>query len=157
MGLLVKDNEYLQYANALVEGATKEICISSFKLEISEKPRGRDLKTYFEKIVEKLKSGVKVKILFNWHDDQRSVAKTNFYASHFLKQAGVDIRYLKDNRCCHAKILIVDKEKVLLGSHNLSVRSTQNNFELSYLIPDPETAAQVSSIFESLFAGAKPV
>jgi len=157
MGLLVKDNDYLQYANALVEGARKEICISSFKLEISDKPRGRDLKAYFDRIIEKMKTGVKIKILFNWHEDLHSVAKTNLYASRFLKNAGVDIRYLKDNRCCHAKILIIDKEKVLLGSHNLSIRSTQNNFELSYLIPDPETAAQVSAIFESLFAGAKPV
>ena len=157
MSLLVKDNEYLQYANALVELAKKEICISSFKLEICDKPRGRDLKEFFQKIVEKRKSGVKVKVLFNWHDDRRSVAKTNYSASIFLKQAGIDIRYLKNNRCCHAKLLMSDKEKVLLGSHNLSVRSTQNNFELSCLISDPETVAQVGAVFERLFLDAKPV
>ncbi len=157
MGLLVKDNNYLQYANAMVAVAKKEICISTFKLEISDKPRGRALKEYFEKIIERMKTGVKVKILFNWHDDQRSVAKSNYSASIFLKQHAVDIRYLKNNRCCHAKVLIIDREKVLLGSHNLSVRSTQNNFELSYLIPDPETAAEVSVEFDRLFADAKPV
>lgn len=157
MGLLVKDNDYLQYANAMIAQAKKEICLSSFKLEISTVPRGRALKEFFDNLISKNSQGIKIKILFNWHDDRRSVAKTNFYASQFLKQSGIDIRYLKNNRCCHAKVLIVDKEKVLLGSHNLSVRSTQNNFELSYLISDIETAAEVGVVFDSLFADAKPV
>ena len=155
MGLLVIDNQYLSVAQALVEQAQKEICISSFKLEITDKPRGRNLKKFFESIIEKAKLGIKVKVLFNWHDDQRSVAKTNYSASIFLKNAGVAIRYLRNNRCCHAKLLMVDKEKVLLGSHNLSVRSTQANFELSYLIPDPETVAQVGALFNHLFEEAK--
>ena len=157
MGLLVVDNQFLPQAQALIELAKKEICISSFKLEINEKPRGRALKGLFDTIIEKIKSGVKVKILFNWHDDRRSVPKTNYHASIFLKSAGADVRYLQNNRCCHAKLLIIDKEKVLLGSHNLSIRSCENNFELSYLIPDPETVTQVSAIFESIFGGAKKI
>jgi cardiolipin synthase len=157
MGLLVLDNQYLSVAQALIEQAKKEICISSFKLEICDKPRGRDLKKFFEAIVDKSNSGVKVRVLFNWHDDRRSVAKTNYSASLFLKNAGIAVRYLGANRCCHAKVLMIDKEKVLLGSHNLSIRSTQNNFELSYLIPDPETVAQVGAIFEKLFSEAKSI
>jgi phosphatidylserine/phosphatidylglycerophosphate/cardiolipin synthase-like enzyme len=155
MGLLVLDNQYLGIAQALVEQAKQEICISTFKLEINEKPRGRALKRFFESITEKIKQGVKVKVLFNWHSDQRSVAKTNLYASTFLKNQGAEVRFLKNNRCCHAKLLIIDREKVLLGSHNLSVRSCENNFELSYLIPDPETVAQVSAVFESSFGGGQ--
>ena len=93
MGLLVVDNQYLSVAQALVAQATKEICISTFKLEVTDKPRGRDLLEFFKAIVEKIKSGVKVKVLFNWHEDRRSVAKTNFYSSIFLKSAGCDIRY----------------------------------------------------------------
>jgi len=157
MGLLVVDNQFLSVAGALVAQAKKEICISTFKLEINEKPRGRDLKAFFQAIIEKVKSGVKVKLLFNWHDDKRSVALTNYPASIFLKNAGVDVRYLRNNRCCHAKLLMVDKEKVLLGSHNLSIRSTQANFELSYLIPDPETVAQVGAVFERFFTDAKNI
>jgi len=157
MGLLVVDNQFLSVAQSLVAQAKKEICISSFKLEICDKPRGRDLKNFFESVVEKVKAGVKVKVLFNWHDDRRSVAKTNYSASIFLKQSGIDIRYLSNNRCCHAKLLMIDREKILLGSHNLSVRSTQNNFEMSYLIPDPETVAQVAAVFERIFADAKSI
>ncbi len=157
MGLLVVDEQFLSIAQALVTQAKKEICISSFKLEICDKPRGRALKEFFESIAEKIKSGIKVKVLFNWHDDRRSVPKTNFYASTFLKNAGAGVRYLQNNRCCHAKLLMIDKESLLIGSHNLSIRSTQNNFELSYLISDPDTVAKVSVIFECLFSGAKSI
>ena len=155
MGLLVVDNQFLSIAKSLVEQAKKEVCISSFKLEINDKPRGRRLKEFFESLIERRKAGVKIKVLFNWHDDRRSVAKTNYYASMFLKNAGVDARYLDSNRCCHAKVLIIDQEKALLGSHNLSIRSCENNFELSYLIPDPETISQVYSIFQRSFYDGK--
>lgn len=155
MGLLVVDNQYLSVAQSLVEQAKKEICISTFKLEINEKPRGRTLKKFFESLAGRISQGVKVKVLFNWHDDQRSVAKTNYYASTFLKGKGADVRFLKNNRCVHAKLLLVDREKALLGSHNLSIRSCESNFELSYLIPDPETVANLSSVFEHSFMDAK--
>jgi phosphatidylserine/phosphatidylglycerophosphate/cardiolipin synthase-like enzyme len=157
MGLLVKDNEFLPVAMSMLEQAKKEICIATFKLEINEQPRGRKLKEFFEKLISKVKEGLRVKILFNWHDDQRSVAKTNLYASRFLKDAGADVRFLKANRCCHAKIIIIDQERVLLGSHNLSIRSCCNNFELSYVIPDPESTKEVYSVFEHSFNDAKGI
>jgi len=154
---LVVDNQFLGLAQNLIEQAKKEICLATFKLEINEKPRGRTLKKFFITLVERIKSGVKVKVLFNWHDDRRSVAKTNYYASHHLRNAGADVRFLKNNRCCHAKVILVDKEKALLGSHNLSIRSCENNFELSYLIPDPETVNQLSDVFEHSFSDAKEI
>ncbi|MFA5430875.1 MAG: phospholipase D family protein [Candidatus Omnitrophota bacterium] len=151
------DNQFLPEAIALVKQARKEICISSFKLEISDKPRGRGLNDFFDEVITKAKEGIKVKVLFNWHDDRRSVPKTNEGAARSLRNHGADVRYLKNNRCCHAKILMIDREKILLGSHNLSIRSTQANFEMSYIIPDPETSAQVSVVFEKIFAGAKQI
>lgn len=157
MGLLVVDNQYLSQSIAMINEAQKEICISTFKLERNEKPRGRRLQAFFDAIIQKLKSGVKVKVLFNWHDDKRCVPKTNYAASQSLKRYGADVRHLKNNRCCHAKLILVDKLKALLGSHNLSVRSCENNFELSYLIPDPESISHLSAIFESSFNDAQKI
>ena len=155
MGLLLIDNQYLPQAQALVEQAKRQIDISSFKLEMTTKPRGSTLYNFWQKIIEKAKQGVKVRILLNWHSDRRSVAKTNLYVMQQMKQHNADVRYLKNNRCCHAKVIMIDKEKAILGSHNLSVRSCHNNFEISYVIPDPETIQQLSSVFERSFYDAK--
>jgi len=155
LGLLILDNQFLGIANALIQEAKDEICIATFKLEINDRPRGRRLTEFFDKLIERIKQGIKVRVLFNWHEDRRSVAKTNEYACRTLKNAGADVRYLQANRCCHAKIILIDKQKAVIGSHNLSVRSVDNNFEISYLVPDPESINQLSSIFDKSFYDAK--
>jgi len=155
MGLIVLDNQFLDISKALINDAKSEICISTFKLEITDRPKGRYLKEFFNLLMQKAKQGIKVKILFNWHDNKHSVAKTNYPAAITLKNAGAEVRHLKQNRCCHAKIIIIDKQKALIGSHNLSNRSCGSNFEVSYLIPDPESINQLSSIFSHSFYDAK--
>ena len=155
MGLVLVDNNYLDQAILLIQNAKDEICISSFKLECSDLPRGRRVKKFYDVLIERLKSGVKVRLLMNWHSNRRSVPKTNEPAGRKLQSHGGDVRFLKNNRCCHAKILVVDREKALIGSHNLSIRSCESNFELSYLIPDPESVAQISQVFESSFSDAQ--
>jgi phosphatidylserine/phosphatidylglycerophosphate/cardiolipin synthase-like enzyme len=157
MGLLIVDSQFIGIAQACIEQAKKEICISTFKLEINETPKGRALKNLFLALISRIKEGVKVRVLFNYHTNKHSVPRTNFPAGIFLKNAGADVRYLKNNRCNHSKLILIDKEKVILGSHNLSVRSLASNFELSYLIPDPETVAQVGEVFNSSFNGAEKI
>jgi phosphatidylserine/phosphatidylglycerophosphate/cardiolipin synthase-like enzyme len=155
MGLLLVDNQYLQVATALIDQAKEMISISTFKLEMTDQPRGDKLKIIFEALANEIKQGVKVRVLMNWHANRHGVPRSNYPAGVFLKNCGADVRYLKNNRCCHAKILLIDKKKILLGSHNLSIRSCEANFEMSYLIPDPETVAEAAEIFERLFAGAE--
>lgn len=155
MGLLLKDNEFLPQAKALIESACKSIDISTFKAEITTKPRGLALLHFFKALLLKAKEGVRIRFLINWNNERRSCPKTNLYVITELKKANISIRHLKNNRCCHAKAIIIDKEKVILGSHNLSVKSCHNNFELSYLATEPETVNRLSSIFDQSFNGAQ--
>ena len=155
MGLLLKDNEFLPQAKALVETAVRTIDISTFKAEITTKPRGLALSNFFKTLLLKAKEGVRIRFLINWNNDRRSCPKTNLYVITELKKANIKIRHLKNNRCCHAKAIIVDKEKAIIGSHNLSVRSCHNNFELSYVVPDPEVINQLAAVFDASFNGAE--
>lgn len=148
MGELISDNEYLPAAKMLLENAKETIDISTFKLEDNNKPRGRKLKKFWELLLEKAANGVKVRLLMNWHDDKRSVAQTNQAISMKLKQHKIPVRFLRNNRCCHAKILLIDKKKALIGSHNLSIRSLSANFEISYLLSAPDEANNLSRTFE---------
>ena len=155
MGMLVIDNQFIHQAIALVNQAVKEILISTFKIERTDKPRGRKIAELFDALVKKKESGVNVKLLFNWHDDKKSVARTNLSAGQFLKNHGIEVRHLRNNRCCHAKSIIVDKEKAIIGSHNLSVRSLTANFEVSYLITDKAEAENLTSVFDHSFREGK--
>jgi phosphatidylserine/phosphatidylglycerophosphate/cardiolipin synthase-like enzyme len=148
MGLLLLDNSFLPQAQNIITEARQSIDISTFKAEITHKPRGQKLLSFFELLLLRAKQGVKIRFLINWHNDRRSVAKTNLYVMSMFKKNGVRLRHLRNNRCCHAKLILADKKKAIVGSHNLSVKSCHNNFEISYLVPDPETTAEISRVFE---------
>jgi len=147
MGMLIVDNQFIAYALALVKQSKIEISITTFKIERSDKPRGKIIEQFFTALLEKAAEGVKIKLLFNWHDDKKSIARTNQPAGNFLKARSIEVRHLKNNRCCHAKTIISDGCKAIIGSHNLSCRSLSNNFEISYLISDPVEVASLQSVF----------
>ncbi len=155
MGLTLIDNEFLPQAKALIEGAEKSIDISTFKAEITTKPRGLPLLLFFKVLLQKAKEGVKIRFLINWNQERRSCPKTNLYVITELRKAGIPIRHLRNNRCCHAKTIIVDDKKAIIGSHNLSVKSCHNNFEISYLLSGAEDVGAISSVFAASFLDAE--
>jgi phosphatidylserine/phosphatidylglycerophosphate/cardiolipin synthase-like enzyme len=155
MGLIVKDHEYLGTALVLIKNAKESINLSTFKLERTEKARGRNIEQIFQALLEKAKQGLKIRVLFNWHDDKKSIAKTNLSAGQWLKGQGIEVRHLRNNRCCHAKILSVDKERALIGSHNISVKSLESNFEISYLIDNKDNVINLDNIFMRSYSDAK--
>lgn len=149
------DDQFLPHALAMIDTAKSSVDISTFKAEITSKPRGLRLFEFFHKLRQKKENGVRVRFLINYHDDKRVTPKTNQYAITFLKNHKIDIKSLTHNRCCHAKVIIVDKEKAIVGSHNLSVKSVHNNFEISYLITDPVNICFLQVAYDRIFSAAK--
>jgi len=146
--MILIDNEFLPQAVALIESAHKRIDIATFKAEITSKPRGTRLRRFFDILFEKKSQGLQVNFLINWHTERRVVPLTNLFAIRELKRHKCNVRTLRNDRCCHAKIIIVDQDKAILGSHNLSVKSCHNNFEASYLVLDPVSVARLSAVYE---------
>lgn len=157
MGLVLIETDFLPHAEAITESARSELLISTFKLQLSDKSAGDRISRLFRRLIEKAKEGVKVKVLLNWHPNRRCVARTNYPAAKYLQQHGIEVRHLKDNRCCHAKIFCADKKQVIVGSHNLSIKSCAENFEVSYLIQNEDEAAAISRRFLSSFNGAEKI
>lgn len=155
MQSIINDSNYLRYLKNYINQAVRHIYISSFKIEITNKPRGRKLKDIFQDLISKSKNGVDIRLLINWHNDRRSVAKTNLSAAYYLRKNGIAVRHLTNNRCCHSKLFIFDKEKAIIGSHNLSVKSCCNNFELSIFTDTPQLVSDLSCIFLHSWSDAK--
>lgn len=155
MGELLRNEHFLPSAILLAQSATSQIYISTFKAELTHKPRGRLLKKLFETLADKANHNCKVYFLMNWHQDKRGVAKTNLYAARWLKDRQVSVKFLRNNRCCHSKLLVIDKRRAIIGSHNLSVKSCHNNFEMSYLINDPGSVKEICVAFELAWQDGK--
>ena len=149
--MLLVNQDFLPQVTALISMAQQSIDIATFKAEITSKPRGRSLRLFFDKLFEKRANGVEIRFLINWHNERRVVPLTNLAVIHELKKHKIEVRKLPANRCCHAKILLVDKKRAVIGSHNLSVRSCHNNFEVSFLVFDPISIDRLSSVFDTTF------
>ncbi|KQC14076.1 MAG: endonuclease [Desulfuromonas sp. SDB] len=50
------------------------------------------------------------------------------------------------NRVLHAKIIVADGRRVLVGSANLTYNALANNYELGFLVEDPAIASKVLSL-----------
>lgn len=152
--MIIHDNDFLNKARCLIASAKKSIDICTFKVEITSHHRGRHLSNFFNEIFDKRAAGIPVRFMFNWNNKRRACPSTNKSALGHFKKHKLDIRVLNRDRCCHAKMILVDSEIAILGSHNLSVASVSLNFELSYLVYDPIAVAGLQKIFSDLFKGA---
>lgn len=148
------DKDFIKTASKLASQALHEICISSFKLEYHH-IKCPELGTFFQILLDRQKHGIHVNILFNWNPQFRSVPRTNYPTAKMLRDQGADTRYLPNNRCCHSKILIVDANHLIIGSHNLSIASVTRNFELSIHTDDTPSVLLAYSHFKSQFTKAK--
>lgn len=152
--MLLVDQDFLPQATAFIDTAKRRIDISTFKAEITSKPRGRRLHVFFDTLFQKRESGVQVNFLLNWNIDGRAVPNCNRATIQELKRRKIEIRILPYNRCCHAKIIIVDQDKAIVGSHNLSVKGCHNNFEVSYIILDKVSISRLCNVFRHTFINA---
>lgn len=71
----------------------------------------------------------------------------------YLKKAGVVIQN-NTHYQIHAKVIIVDQERALLGSTNLTKPSIDNNRELSIITEDPHVITPLLNTFQQDWQGA---
>lgn len=81
---------------------------------------------------------------------------TPFTMQHFEKQAaemkakGVNVRQHVGKDFMHAKMAIVDNEKVFIGSYNFNPRSEKTDYETGFVITDEAFAKTVVEFHENL-------
>ena len=152
---VLTNEEFLPFAIQLIDSAKESIIISTFKAEMTTKPRGRRLMKLFDLVHKKAREGITVSFLISERENYGHIPLTNFYAVRELKANSVKVRHLKHGRLCHTKLIIVDNETAILGSHNLGIKSCHNNYEMSLYIDDPHIVAQMEEVFNVEWENAK--
>ncbi|MBU0693687.1 MAG: phospholipase, partial [Candidatus Omnitrophica bacterium] len=75
---------------------------------------------------------------------------TNQKVYEKLKTAGIDVRFDKPERTTHSKVLVIDKETIIAGSHNYSFSGLKYNNETSLLMRDRAKAKRLIKYFEQI-------
>lgn len=103
---------------------------------------------------EKASKGVKVQVILDIERRPGIAYKENLFCAYDLMKADIECKELKVNRMCHAKMVIIDSNEVLLGSHNWSFNSLTRNLEISALIVDRVQGERMAKYFDTIFKNA---
>jgi cardiolipin synthase len=100
-----------------------------------------------EELCAAARRGVRVRLMLPGKCDVKLLvtAARSFYDT--LLRGGVEL-YERQEVVLHAKSLVVDRERVAIGSTNLDYRSIEYNLELSALVKNRAFGEQVHELFE---------
>jgi phosphatidylserine/phosphatidylglycerophosphate/cardiolipin synthase-like enzyme len=155
MNEILTDKTFIKRATELVKEARQSVYISTFKAEIAHSKQGMELIPFWEQCLTLAKQQKDVRLLINWNEKRHSVPKTNLLVWRKFKAAGAAVKCLQNNRCCHSKLLIIDKKIAIIGSHNLAVKSCTSNFENSILTTDDITVRTLVNVYKYVFNRGK--
>lgn len=132
--------EFPQTVIPLIDQAKKSIEIIVFDWRWYPNDPGGLCQLFNQAIVRAARRGVKVRAIANHADILKP-----------LNTCGIDARKIVTDRLVHCKIMIIDSEILITGSHNYTQPAFNLNYELSIILHEPESAITSQNFFNNLF------
>jgi len=105
------------------------------------------------KILERAGAGVRIRFLLPTAKQNSRNAR----AAHWMKLHGVTPRLLPPGIRLHAKMIVIDRSALIVGSANLSYASFARNHEAGALLTDREQIVLAVQWFDNLWRSARPL
>ena len=139
----------MEHAIKMIKKGTEKVYVEnqSFNL-LDEENNNDEFEDFFGALKDKQEAGLDVRIIFR---DGREFGAANGPKQQKLleriKDFGLDTDFIRVQRRCHTKGIIVDSTEVMLGSHNLTNQGSLFNRDASLLVRDREVAGYFEKIF----------
>jgi len=137
--VLTPDN-YSTVVTAMLKSAKRSIDLQNQYINLNPSGNLPEFETLLEALLERATAGVRVRVLLR---DFMEIEKIDM-----LVAMGFDRSWFRLMKCCHAKLIVVDRERALLGSHNWSNAGTVTNRDASLLFEHAGIAEYLGDIFE---------
>ena len=155
----ISGNKYFPAVKEALSEAEKSINMAMYFVGFNPSNRESQVYALVEELVNAHKRGVKVKVILDqgidfsggergvrrWEREQRNAS-----LFVYLRQQGIEAYYDSLPTITHAKAIIIDEERVIVGSTNWSASSLQKNWETSCLIRSKELAQQFLKYFSQI-------
>ena len=102
-------------------------------------------------LIAAARRGVKVKVLLNIESMGHAITKINSRTATFLARYGVEVKFGQVGVVTHAKMMIIDDEILILGSHNFSKSAFSRNQEASVVVKGREDIIDYRKYFAALW------
>jgi len=144
-------NEYPKTVIELLRTAQRSIDIAAYTWKWYEHQANSAMQRINYAVIEKARHGVKVRARFNHEHKDHCLTKENTRTAQALRRYKVETRFDGTEVMSHLKLIIIDNEIAILGSHNLSARSVTQNNETSIVIFGRESVKRFVNYFDLLW------
>ena len=124
----------------LLESATKSIDIIVFDWRWYPNDPGAAVQLFNQAVVRAARRGVQVRAIANFDEIIKILQGLKCQAKRIATKGIV-----------HCKLMIIDDQIVVTGSHNYTQNAFQMNQELSVIIHNPENISEFSNFFNNLW------
>lgn len=132
--------EFPQKVIPLIERAKKSIAIIVYDWLWYPDQIGANIQLFNNAIIRANNRGIEVRVCVN----KRLIAE-------ILRRAGVQVKRLQSSKSLHVKLMIIDNEITIIGSHNYTKNAFNINYEASVILRDEETARKFKEYFNPFF------
>lgn len=156
-GVRLRDSGYAGFVLELLKSAQTRIWLMVFFFRFEDEPP-YPTDPLMAELLAARERGIDVKVVLDHQDedDPRPSSVVNEAAFDYLTEHGVPVRYDTDERVTHSKLLLVDDDHVVVGSHNWTAGSIFVYHDISFYVRSPEVASSYRARFESLWGAYEP-
>ncbi len=133
-------SEYPVKVGKLIDTAKYSIDILMFDWRWYKDDISHPLQIFNQKLVRAVRRGVRVRTITNYAELVDTLNILGFYAKKWNQK-----------NLLHSKLVIIDNEKVVAGSHNFTGNAFCSNLETSVIFNDEKTAKQFSEYFNNIW------
>lgn len=144
---MLRDNNLLPDILKTIEKAKNEVLAVVYLVKYVRRRHFDQAKQVMDQLVAAKDRGVKVQVLIHVGVHTRRIPGWNLLVYRDLKERGLDVRVWKERRILHAKMFVIDRKILYLGSHNMSNCSLRESAELSARIESEELGWKAVLVF----------
>jgi len=127
--------------SAMIDVATCSVDIIVYDWRWYPQDPGGPAQQFNNAIINAARRGVKIRVLTNIE-----------YVIKVLNDNKIEAKKIRSERLVHAKMMIIDGQHLIIGSHNYTQNAFTLNLEASVLIRNCPNIARFSKFFETLFS-----
>lgn len=135
----------------MLSGAGDSIRISAYSLG----QKSEELDRIFAILKEKADTGVMIQLVLNRYWSTTEYARRRLSDMHPTNFQIIDYRPEDDTENLHAKIVVVDSKKILIGSANMSKSGLFSNHEIVVRIDGGEFATRINRLLDVLIESVR--
>ena len=157
--ILLRDGEFASFLRQILVAARTSICATQFVTDLRpHKDRDREILLLGHALAEARWRGVATRVILAELPLTDLGVDGNYPFAAFLNHRDVEVRRFPSSRVqkpLHTKMIVVDREWLVVGSHNWTPMSFQANRELSIAVHSHDLAEQCSLLFEDYWSFAR--